>query len=190
MSVQYYCAASLDGYIAEIDDTIEWLTGYEAVPPGDDVSPVEGGYDDFYADAGALVSGPVTYEFVVGALQGREWVAIRPGSRAGFSARGSFRCPRETASISESATPGRGALRRHAELRRRGQPVGRRRWKRCFPVRRQGLARRGARDRGAGCARGRKPLFDRRLPGGPMRLVGLLPFRAEWSSCATKVPPR
>ncbi len=27
MSVQYYCAASLDGYIAEVDDTIDaWVT--------------------------------------------------------------------------------------------------------------------------------------------------------------------
>jgi hypothetical protein len=43
LSVQYYCAASLDGYIAEVDDTIEWLTGYDAVPPGEAVSPVEGG---------------------------------------------------------------------------------------------------------------------------------------------------
>jgi dihydrofolate reductase len=27
--VQYYCAATLDGYIADSDDGIEWLTGYE-----------------------------------------------------------------------------------------------------------------------------------------------------------------
>ena len=27
---QYYCAASLDGYIAEADDTLEWLMGYRA----------------------------------------------------------------------------------------------------------------------------------------------------------------
>jgi dihydrofolate reductase len=74
LSVQYYCAASLDGYIAEVDDTIEWLTGYEAVPPGEGVSPVEGGYDDFYADVGALVSGSVTYESILGQLErGNEW---------------------------------------------------------------------------------------------------------------------
>jgi dihydrofolate reductase len=74
VSVQYYCAATLDGYIAEVDDTIEWLTGYEAVPPGEDVSTVEGGYDDFYADVGALVSGSVTYEFILGELErGSEW---------------------------------------------------------------------------------------------------------------------
>jgi dihydrofolate reductase len=27
--VVYYCAATLDGYIAAEDDTIEWLTGYK-----------------------------------------------------------------------------------------------------------------------------------------------------------------
>lgn len=74
MSVQYYCAASLDGYIAEADDTIDWLTGYEAVEPGEDVSTIEGGYDDFYAKVGALVSGSITYEFILGHLErGSEW---------------------------------------------------------------------------------------------------------------------
>jgi hypothetical protein len=28
-STQYYCAATLDGYIADADDEIDWLTGYE-----------------------------------------------------------------------------------------------------------------------------------------------------------------
>jgi dihydrofolate reductase len=74
LSVQYYCAASLDGYIAEVDDTLDWLTGYTGVPPGRDLSPVEGGYHDFYADVGALVSGSVTYEFILGELErGTEW---------------------------------------------------------------------------------------------------------------------
>jgi dihydrofolate reductase len=74
LNVQYYCAASLDGYIAEVDDTIEWLTGYEAIAPGQDVARVEGGYEDFYAEVGALVSGSVTYEFILGQLErGSEW---------------------------------------------------------------------------------------------------------------------
>jgi dihydrofolate reductase len=74
LSVQDYCAASLDGYIAELDDTIEWLTDYEAVPPGEDVTSVEGGYDDFYAGVGALVSGSVTYDFILRELErGSEW---------------------------------------------------------------------------------------------------------------------
>jgi hypothetical protein len=57
-----------------VDDTIEWLTGYEGAPPGEQVSPVEGGYDDFYVDVGALVSGSVTYVFILGELErGGEW---------------------------------------------------------------------------------------------------------------------
>ena len=67
--VVYYCAASLDGYIAEADDTLEWLMGYEGSFEGDgtEASPMsEGGsYEGFYEDVGALVSGSVTYEFVL-----------------------------------------------------------------------------------------------------------------------------
>ena len=62
---RYYCAASLDGYIAEADDTIEWLTGYEGRYEGNGAGPIEGGYDDFYAGIGALVIGAVTYEWIL-----------------------------------------------------------------------------------------------------------------------------
>jgi len=66
---QYYCAATLDGYIADADDGIEWLTGYEGSFEGEDAEAgplVEGGsYEGFYADVGALVSGSVTYEWVL-----------------------------------------------------------------------------------------------------------------------------
>jgi dihydrofolate reductase len=71
----YYCAASLDGYIAESDDTIGWLTGYEGRFEGNGVEPIEGGYGEFYEGVGALVSGSVTYEFVLGELaaSGSDW---------------------------------------------------------------------------------------------------------------------
>jgi dihydrofolate reductase len=73
--VVYYCAASLDGYIAEADDTIEWLMGYEGEPPGEGVNPVQGGYADFYEGVGALVSGSVTYNFILGQMEGGgEWM--------------------------------------------------------------------------------------------------------------------
>jgi dihydrofolate reductase len=62
--VVYYCASTLDGYIAESDDTLDWLLGYRGGYEGDDA--VAGrGYDDFYEGIGALVSGSVTYEFVL-----------------------------------------------------------------------------------------------------------------------------
>ena len=67
----YYCAASLDGSIAESDDTIEWLTGYEGsvdAPEGLEPGPLApgGSYERFYASVGALISGSVTYEFILG----------------------------------------------------------------------------------------------------------------------------
>jgi dihydrofolate reductase len=75
---QYYCAASLDGYIAEADDGLDWLLGYqgsfegaasEPGPQGD-----EGPYERFYEGIGVLVSGSTTYEFVLDHLgEGGEW---------------------------------------------------------------------------------------------------------------------
>lgn len=64
----YYCAASLDGYIAEADDTIDWLTSYDGSYDGE-APPVDGGYDEFYARVGALVMGAVTYEWILGHME-------------------------------------------------------------------------------------------------------------------------
>ena len=75
--VQYYCAATLDGYIADSNDEIDWLTGYEGTYEADeaDATPMgEGGsYDAFYEGVGALVSGSVTYEFVLEHFKGDSW---------------------------------------------------------------------------------------------------------------------
>jgi dihydrofolate reductase len=74
--VQYYCASSLDGYIAEADDTLDWLLGFKGSPygGGEGAEPIEGGYDGFYEGVGALVSGSVTYEFVLDEQsEGSEW---------------------------------------------------------------------------------------------------------------------
>ncbi len=65
---QYYCAMSLDGYIAEADDTLDWLTGYEGSFEGDDIEPIKGSYDAFYERVGAMVMGSATYEFVLDEL--------------------------------------------------------------------------------------------------------------------------
>ena len=66
---QYYCAATLDGFIADPDDGLGWLFGYEGSFDGEGAEPgpmSEGGaYERFYADVGALVSGSTTYEFVL-----------------------------------------------------------------------------------------------------------------------------
>ena len=74
---QYYCACTLDGYIADSDDGIDWLTGYSGSYDAGGLEPgpmVEGGsYSRFYEDVGALVSGSITYEFVLEHSRGEEW---------------------------------------------------------------------------------------------------------------------
>jgi dihydrofolate reductase len=65
----YYAAMSLDGYIADLDENLEWLTGFDG--PGyarDDApgGPMEGSYQRFFADVGALVMGSKTYGFIHG----------------------------------------------------------------------------------------------------------------------------
>jgi dihydrofolate reductase len=69
--VRYYCAATLDGYIAEADDSLDWLLGYEGSFEGADSAEAKGGYESFYEEIGALVMGSVTYEFVL--AHGGEW---------------------------------------------------------------------------------------------------------------------
>jgi len=63
--VQYYAAASLDGYIAEEDGGLQWL--FDAAD-----NPLEGGddnYNAFYAQVTALAIGASTYEV----MAGHEW---------------------------------------------------------------------------------------------------------------------
>jgi dihydrofolate reductase len=70
---QYYCAATLDGYIAEADDTLDWLMGYRGEYRGEGAESGKGkaGYEGFYEGVGALVMGSVTYEFVL--REGGAW---------------------------------------------------------------------------------------------------------------------
>jgi dihydrofolate reductase len=69
--VRYYAAQTLDGYIAESDDTLDWLLKYEGHYDNADSDANQAGYDAFYEGIGALVSGSVTYEFVLEHLD--EW---------------------------------------------------------------------------------------------------------------------
>ena len=68
---QYYCAATLDGYIAEPDDTLGWLFEYRGSFEGEGVEPIKGAYDRFYEGVGALVMGSATYEFIL--RESRGW---------------------------------------------------------------------------------------------------------------------
>src|SRR4051812_41598638 len=59
--VQYYVAASLDGFIATKEHGLQWL--FDAAE-----NPLEGGdsnYNAFYAQVGALAIGASTYEFML-----------------------------------------------------------------------------------------------------------------------------
>jgi dihydrofolate reductase len=63
--VRYYAATTLDGYIAESDDTLDWLLKYEGSYEGADSDEGQAGYEQFYEGIGALVSGSTTYEWVL-----------------------------------------------------------------------------------------------------------------------------
>jgi dihydrofolate reductase len=68
---QYYCAMSLDGYIAEADDNLDWLLEYQGSFDGAQAEPIAGSYDSFYEEVGALVMGSATYEWILDRLD--EW---------------------------------------------------------------------------------------------------------------------
>jgi dihydrofolate reductase len=68
--VRYYAAATLDGYIAESDDNLDWLLNYEGHYEDADTDAKQAGYDVFYEGIGALVSGSTTYEWVLEHAEG------------------------------------------------------------------------------------------------------------------------
>ena len=57
MKTQYYTASSLDGFIATVDDSLEWLF------PLGDIN--ETSYPSFIKDVGALAMGAATYEWML-----------------------------------------------------------------------------------------------------------------------------
>jgi dihydrofolate reductase len=63
--VQYYTATSLDGFIADEDDNLDWLTNYAPPDPPADLKRDTSSYDEFYAGVGALIMGSTTYEWVL-----------------------------------------------------------------------------------------------------------------------------
>jgi dihydrofolate reductase len=169
MPAVYYTATSLDGFIAGPGDELEWLTGYEpaAAPVGIEAVGPEfpESYDAFYEGVGAMVSGSVTYEWVLAHMS--EWpypgkpywvltsreLPVAEGQDIRFN--GSF--DEMLASAGERKlwiVGGGGVACQFAEAGLLDEV-----WVTVVPV-----------ALGAG-----KPLFDRRLPGGPMQLTGVLP---------------
>jgi len=68
MRTQYYTAASLDGFIATLDDSLEWLF------PLGDIN--ETSYPEFINQVGALAMGSSTYEWMLRHV-------VKPGTGAG-----------------------------------------------------------------------------------------------------------
>jgi dihydrofolate reductase len=63
-TTQYYVAATIDGFIADSEDNIDWLLQFGFDSFQDD-------YDRFMADVGAIVMGSTTYKYLLG--QGEPW---------------------------------------------------------------------------------------------------------------------
>lgn len=64
MATIYYAATSLDGRLAEVDDSLGWLFAQQQDRNG----PLN--YDSFYAGVGALVMGATTYSWLVNEVNG------------------------------------------------------------------------------------------------------------------------
>jgi dihydrofolate reductase len=60
---RYYAAATLDGYIADSDDGIEWLQTYDEGFAGSQQS-VGDAMQSFMDEIGSLLMGSATYEFI------------------------------------------------------------------------------------------------------------------------------
>ncbi|OBF28340.1 deaminase [Mycobacterium sp. ACS1612] len=71
MATVYFTASSLDGYIVDEADSLDWLTSRAVDPNG----PF--GYDAFIKGVGALVMGSATYEWVKNNHPG-DWMYDQP----------------------------------------------------------------------------------------------------------------
>ena len=60
MATQYYTATSLDGFIADSDNSLEWLFKRDQEEHGPQ------NYGDFIGGVGALAMGSTTYEWILG----------------------------------------------------------------------------------------------------------------------------
>lgn len=70
----YYTATTLDGFLADPDDSLDWLLRQDL----DEVGPQN--YIDFIKTVGALVMGSTTYEWVLAHLAqaGEPWSYVQP----------------------------------------------------------------------------------------------------------------
>ncbi|WP_237572868.1 dihydrofolate reductase family protein [Mycolicibacterium lacusdiani] len=71
MACVYFTASSLDGFVVDEQDSLDWLTSRQHDPDG----PF--GIDAFMANVGALVMGSATYEWILGNHPG-PWMYDQP----------------------------------------------------------------------------------------------------------------
>lgn len=73
---RYYAATTLDGFLADEHDSLDWLFAQEQ----DDAPGTPGRYEDFIAEIGAVVMGATTYAWVVDHLRdaGEDWPYAQP----------------------------------------------------------------------------------------------------------------
>ena len=65
-STVYYAALSLDGFIAEPEEELTWLMGFESQDfEGEGVQSIEADYPAFMEGVGSLSMGSKTYEFIL-----------------------------------------------------------------------------------------------------------------------------
>jgi dihydrofolate reductase len=60
----YNTATSLDGFIADQDNSLEWLFSVEGGEPGAEGGEAVDETEDFIGDSGAIVMGATTYEWI------------------------------------------------------------------------------------------------------------------------------
>jgi dihydrofolate reductase len=62
MTTQYYTAASVDGFIADENNSLDWLLQFDDAGGSE---PSDTGYADFIGNIGALAMGSTTYQWVL-----------------------------------------------------------------------------------------------------------------------------
>jgi dihydrofolate reductase len=62
---QYYTATSIDGYIADANNSLDWLFQVGATDEKHDTAPKVDRFAAFFADVGAMAMGSTTYEWVL-----------------------------------------------------------------------------------------------------------------------------
>jgi dihydrofolate reductase len=70
MKTQYYTATSIDGFIADVDNSLEWLFG--AGEGDSEAAAMQEEFPQFIAEVGALAMGSTTYEWVIDHLGVRD----------------------------------------------------------------------------------------------------------------------